>query len=158
MRMIRIIQVSLVFASLAAAPSLEAQSPEEQVLAVIDRLMTSMREADSATAAAVFHPQARLVTVDSRDGHHQVRAIAVESFVAGIGGSGRNWNERVWDPEISFDGDLALVWAKYDFLADGHFSHCGVDAFHLARTPQGWRIISIIYTRRTEGCESPPGG
>lgn len=138
--------------------TLRAQSPEEEVLAVIDALLTSMREADSATAAALFHPEARLLTLDSRQPRHEVRAIAATAFIEAIGASGGAWEERIWDPEIWFDGDLAVVWAKYDFHVDGRFSHCGVDAFHLADTPQGWKIISIIYTRRTSGCESPRGG
>jgi hypothetical protein len=154
----RVIRFSIALAALAAAPSLRAQSPEEEVLAVVDQLMASMREADTATASSLFLPEARLVAVDSREGHREVRALGFEDFVAAVGQSGGNWNERVWDPEVLFDGDLALVWAKYDFINDGRFSHCGIDAFHLARTRQGWRFISIIYSRRTAGCESPPGG
>ncbi len=135
-----------------------AQSSDGEVLAVVDRLMTSMREADSAVAASLFHAEARLVIVDSRDGQRSVRTIPAGDFTAAVGQSGGVWVERVWDPKVLFDGDLALVWADYDFHADGRFSHCGVDAFHLARTPDGWKIISIIYTRRAEGCESPPDG
>lgn len=158
MQLARVIKFGLAFAALAAAPSLRAQSPEEEVLAVVDQLMAAMREADSATASSLFLPEARLVAVDSREGHREVRALGFEDFVAAIGQSGGDWNERVWDPEVLFDGDLALVWAKYDFLIDDRFSHCGVDAFHLARTEQGWRFISIIYSRRSAGCESPPDG
>jgi hypothetical protein len=35
---------------------------------------------------------------------------------------------------------------------DGEFSHCGVDAFILVLTEDGWRILSIADTRTTEGC------
>lgn len=51
---------------------------------------------------------------------------------------------------------LATVWAPYAFYLDGRLSHCGVNAFQLIRRPQGWRIVSLIDTRRTEGCEIPP--
>jgi hypothetical protein len=137
---------------------LQAQSPEDEVLAVINALLISIREADSATAATLFHPEARLVVLDSRQARHEVRTVSASRFIESIGASAGVWEERVWDPEISFDGGLALVWTNYDFHAAGRFSHCGVDAFHLVDTAEGWKIISIIYTRRTSGCESPPGG
>jgi len=64
----------------------------------------------------------------------------------------------MWDPNVLIHKEIAVVWAKYDFHREGKFSHCGVDAFNLVKTPEGWKISGIIYTVEKEGCgESPIG-
>ena len=47
---------------------------------------------------------------------------------------------------------LASVWVPYEFYLGDKFSHCGVDAFHLARFEDGWKIIGLADTQRREGC------
>ncbi len=57
---------------------------------------------------------------------------------------------KVWDPKILIHKEIAVVWTKYDFHREGKFSHCGVDAFNLIKTPEGWKISGIIYTVEKE--------
>ena len=70
--------------------------------------------------------------------------------------------ERMWDPTVTIHGTIATVWTPYDFHIDGEFSHCGIDAFSLVRTDEGWRIASIVWTVEPTGCPpsplGPPGG
>jgi len=54
--------------------------------------------------------------------------------------------------------EIAVVWTKYDFHREGKFSHCGVDAFNLIKTQEGWKISGIFYTVEKEGCEEGPLG
>jgi len=60
--------------------------------------------------------------------------------------------ERMWNPEVRIRGFIASVWTPYDFWSDGKFSHCGVDAFNLIKTDEGWRIAGGTYTVERE-CE-----
>lgn len=64
--------------------------------------------------------------------------------------------ERFWDPEILIRRDLAVVWTPYDFFLNREFSHCGVDAFTLVKTDEGWRIATTVYTVEVTGCDEPP--
>ena len=157
MRRLLAIAIALAF-QLGPSSSLAAQSEDEEVLEVIQTLFRGMRSADTLLVRSTLHTDARIVAIDSREGRRGSRAITPEEFVAAVGGSEGRWDERIWSPEIRFDGDLALVWAPYDFHVDGRFSHCGVDGFSLIRTEAGWKIVSIVYTRRSEGCEGPPEG
>jgi hypothetical protein len=50
------------------------------------------------------------------------------------------------------------VWAKYAFFLGDRFSHCGIDAFQLHQTADGWKIFQLTDTQRSEGCEMPPSG
>jgi hypothetical protein len=64
----------------------------------------------------------------------------------------QRWEERLLDYKVQIDGNLAHVWTPYEFWFNGEFSHCGANAFTLARTDSGWKIIHIIDSRRRESC------
>ena len=35
------------------------------------------------------------------------------------------------------------------------FSHCGANSFQLMKGADGWKIVYLVDSRRTEGCEIP---
>jgi Putative lumazine-binding len=125
--------------------------PERQaVLATIHRLFDGMRNGDSAAVRAAFHPSAYLATALQSPTGPVLRVDTLEAFVRAVGSP--------HDEEVRIDGPLATVWTEYSFFAGARFSHCGVDAFQLARTGEGWRIIALTDTRRREGCRDGGGG
>jgi hypothetical protein len=143
---------------LAGARPLSAQEASEAaVLEVVDRLFEGMRTADSAAVRAVFHPEARMVSTGERDGRPVAQYASVDGFIKAVGGATAPWNERIYDPEVRIDGNLATVWTFYTFHVGDQFSHCGVNAIQLAWTGDGWKIIHITDTRRREGCDPPNG-
>ena len=56
--------------------------------------------------------------------------------------------ERIHDPLVRIDHDLAVVWAPFEFVEDGKVDHCGTDLFNLIRTNGKWLIASIADTGR----------
>jgi hypothetical protein len=58
--------------------------------------------------------------------------------------------ERIHDPLIRIDHDLAVVWAPFEFLVDGKVDHCGTDLFNLVRTDGKWLIASVADTGRKD--------
>ena len=56
--------------------------------------------------------------------------------------------ERIHDPLVRIDNDLAMVWAPFEFFEDGKVDHCGTDLFNLVRTNGKWLIASIADTGR----------
>jgi len=141
-----------------AGPAPAPPAEEAAVLAVTDRLWEAMRAGDSTAARSVFYPGATMASVAPRDGVPTVQRGSVDRFVQAIGTPHDEvWNEVVWNEEVRVDGDLATAWMDYAFLLGETFSHCGVDAFHLIRTPEGWKIFHLADTRRQEPCERGPG-
>lgn len=145
-----------VLALAGAASPAAAQSETEAVLAPVRQLFDAMRSRDTAALRAAFHPEARLVTTREYQGETQVRVGTIDGFVGGVGAAPVTLDERVWDVEVRVDASLATVWAKYDFVAGGEFSHCGVDAFQLVRVAGAWKIIAIADTQRRENCWRAP--
>lgn len=68
--------------------------------------------------------------------------------------SNQVWKEVILDYSVAIDGNLAHVWTPYEFYFNETFSHCGANAFTLAKLPEGWKIIHLIDSRRREGCKA----
>ncbi len=129
----------------------------EAVLTVVHTLFDGMRARDAEVVGGVFHESARMFRAPQPGGDGTVRVGSVERFVDAVGGGTEVWDEPVWDPVVQVRDNLATVWVKYAFYLDGEFSHCGVDAFVLVRTGEGWKIAALADTSRQEDCEMPPG-
>jgi hypothetical protein len=52
------------------------------------------------------------------------------------------------DVVIDTDGEIASVNFDYSVVFDGEESHWGREMWHLVRTDDGWKIISVIWSQR----------
>ena len=140
-----------------ATPAASAAAPADEraaVLAVVRALFDAMRAGDSAGVRAVFHPDVRLTTSRMRAGQPVLEVDSLEPFVRGVGTPHTDvWDERTHDEVVLVDGTFAVAWTPYAFYAGTKFSHCGVNAFQLARTSTGWLVVALGDTRRRTGCE-----
>lgn len=138
---------------LAGQETPPATAEGRAVVQVVTDLFDAMRDRDTRALRAVFHPDARLVTVGrSEDGEAVARTTTVDDFARAIGSGDAYLDETMYDPEVRIDGDLAQLWTYYELHVDGQFSHCGVDAFQMVRSGDGWAIVHLADTRRREGC------
>jgi hypothetical protein len=148
----RIVGITLAMLCLAGM-ELQAQSEDQQVLAVVQRLFDGMRAKDTAKMRATLHPQARMVSPGTRDGATVIGVESPDRWLAGVAGATTGpFDERIRNTVVHIDGPLASVWTDYTFFVGERMNHCGVDTFHLVRTAEGWRIIDLADTRRKDGC------
>jgi Putative lumazine-binding len=131
-----------------------ASTDEAAVRAVIAQLFDGMRARDSLMVAGAFAPGAKLISSGMKKGDPAIDPITATEFASMVGkATGAKWDERIHDVTMQFDnGTLASVWAPYEFYLGDTLNHCGVDAFHVARLPEGWKIIALSDTHRREGC------
>lgn len=149
--------ILLAAAALAPTSQLRAQSAEADVLKTVRQLFDGMRKGDSSMVRAAFHADAALFTTMVREGKTIVRKDAIADFTKAVGTPHSEvWDERIWNEKVFIDGPLASVWMDYAFFLGPKFSHCGVDAFTLAKMPDGWKIITLADTRRQEPCKQGP--
>ncbi|MGH7665422.1 MAG: nuclear transport factor 2 family protein [Gemmatimonadaceae bacterium] len=152
---------SLLAAAVLATPDAHGQTapPTKQadsaaVLAAVQRTFDAMRTHDTLVLRAVFDSGARIVATSYDSlGSPRSRSLPIDRFIAAVGSATVPWNERIWNPEVRIDDNIATVWTAYDFHAGQEFSHCGTDAIQLVRRTDGWKIVHIIDTHRTAGCE-----
>lgn len=143
--------------TLAPSRQLGSDTDRAAVLAVVRTTFDAMRARDTALMRSVMDSGARLVTTASRDGSPIVRGSDMSSFIRAIGGATVKLDERIFEPEVRITDNLATVLVRYTFRANEQLSHCGYDAFQLARTTTGWKIIAIADTQRREGCTAFEG-
>lgn len=139
---------SLLLLLLLAAPA-AAQNPEPDALAVVRRLFDAMRMQDTAALRATFGPGARLIGAGvNPQGQPVARAVPIDAWLRGIAGARAPTDERIFDPELRVDQNLATVWTRYEFYAGDNFSHCGYDAFQLVNSAGQWKIVQVADTQR----------
>jgi len=121
-----------------------AQSAEEQtVLAPIYAMFEGMSNRDAVAIKAPTLPGGTMVLM--RDG--KPAQMTFETFAERVGKPGKTRiEERIHNPLIRVDNDLAVVWAPFEFLVDGKVDHCGTDLFNIVRVDGQWMIASVADT------------
>jgi len=150
----RVLLTTLALA-LVAAPRVTAQSSDhEQVRAVVKGLFDAMRTRDTSAMRAAFDSSAVLRSVGARG----VRSDAVDAWISSVATApaGLVLDERIGEPRVELDGLLATAWVPYHFYAGERFSHCGVNAFTLAKVGGAWKVLAVSDTRQREGCPASP--
>jgi len=130
------------------ASTLRAATPEEEaVIAPIHALFDALAHHDPAAFQASALPGTMFILM--RDG--KPTKTTVEAFAERIGKLDKTpIEERIHDPLVKIDNDLAVVWAPFDFLVDGKVDHCGTDLFNLVKVDGKWRIASVADTSRKD--------
>lgn len=128
--------------------SLSAATAEKQaVLAPIETLFAAMAKRDAAAIRAPLLPGGTMVLM--REG--KPVQLTFDEFAERLGKPGTTQiEERIHDPLVRVDHDLAVVWAPFEFLVDGKVDHCGTDLFNLARTEGKWMIAAVADTSRKD--------
>jgi hypothetical protein len=146
MRLISFLARAAVTGSLAC--SLHAATPEEQaVLAPVKAMFDGMAKRDAAAIKEPLLPGGTMVLM--RDG--KPVQMTLEAFADRVGRPGTaQIEERIHDPLVRIDNDLAVVWAPFEFLIDGKVDHCGTDLFNLVRKDGKWLIASVADTGRKD--------
>lgn len=137
---------------------LQAQTDQKtEVLAVVNRMFEAMRTNDSTLLKSCFTQDVRMSTIHvESSGLAQVKDGSLVQFLEAVAKpKAVVLNEPIWNEQVQIDGSLASVWVDYAFYLTNTFSHCGVDAFHLVKTADGWKIFNLVDTRRKTDCVVP---
>jgi hypothetical protein len=122
--------------------------PDSSVLAPIDAMFHGMTERDPAAIKSAALPGTILVLM--RDGKPE--QMTIDAFADHFSKPSKaHLEERIHDPLVRTDHDLAVVWAPFEFLVDGKPDHCGTDLFNLVQTGGKWLIAGIADTG-TKAC------
>jgi Putative lumazine-binding len=124
-----------------------ARQDEKAVLAPTQAMFDCMAHRDAAAIKAPWLPGGVLVVVQSG----VLSQFTVEFWANRVATSGTTHiEERIHDPEVRIDHDLAIVWAPFNFYIDGKLDHCGRDLFSLNQKNGKWQIVALAATTRTD--------
>jgi len=136
----------------------QAQNTEtDSIMKVVNQVFEAMRTNDSTLLKSCFVDNPNTFTVyTSKEGEVNLATDNFQKFIDAVGRpKDQVWNEPIWNEKVEIDGPLASVWVDYAFYVDDQFSHCGVDAFHLVKKEDKWKIFHLVDTRRRSDCTVP---
>jgi hypothetical protein len=148
-RTLALLAVVLLGSSIPAIAQ-DSATRKAEVMTAVQKLFDGMRARDTLGLAQVLDPAARLVTTFGTSAAPDMDVTPVPAFIHIVATAepGQLLDERIGDPVVELEDNLATVWVKYRFYIGERFSHCGVDAMQLAKTTNGWQIIALADTRR----------
>ncbi|WP_295636067.1 hypothetical protein, partial [Novosphingobium sp.] len=128
-------------------------SEEGQVMVPVNAALAAIGARDAVALGQTMRSDATTTTATATEGAtatiaHKTR----DEFLARFGPGAERFEERLADPAIEIDGNIAMVWGRYTFLIDGKVHHCGYDHFDLIRDSAGWKIQNLTWSSRTTGC------
>jgi len=125
---------------------------EGEVLAPIDALFAAFAAGDAAAMLRQVYPDGRVTAIGPRpDGADGLRQLSWTEFAPRIKPEAA-FEERISDPAIDIDGDIAMVWAPFTVRRGGQLRSCGVDHFDLVREAGRWKVMNFTFSSRTTGC------
>jgi hypothetical protein len=137
--------------ALAAAPVPSAD--EAAALAAADQLLGRLTGKDPAAMEALTLPEGGATAVAvGQDGKPVLRHFTWAEFFAHLPKDKPVVEEHMRNPLVRVDGDVAMVWGRYEVTVDGRFLHCGTDHFDLVRLDGRWRILNITWNQTRQGC------
>jgi hypothetical protein len=123
-----------------------ARSDEHSVLVPVNALFDGMAKRDASAIEASAIPGATFVSMQ----YGTLNQITFEQFAQRVGAGTTHIDERIHDPLVRVDNDLAMVWAPFEFRIDGKLDHCGTDLFSLVHNNGKWLIGSLAATLRKD--------
>jgi hypothetical protein len=138
---------------LAPAQALPPPTRDERsILAPVNRLLAAIASGDRQALLAEVRPEGGATAVFDLAGRHKVSRESWAEFSTSIGGGPNTIAERLIDPAVEVDGDIAMVWSNYIFTTNGQVQHCGVDHFDLVRENGVWKILNATWSERDADC------
>jgi hypothetical protein len=132
-------------------------SERDAVLKAVQMFFDTMTARDVDAMRRIMVPRGHFHAMDMRTPKIDPVLLSTEEALAGLQKTKYTSRERIWNPEVRVHGLIATVWAPYDLWVDGKYSHCGVDAFDLIKTTDGWKIAGGAFTMEAKCGPSPLG-
>jgi ketosteroid isomerase-like protein len=124
----------------------------KEVLTPVNALFAAFAAGDAAAVLRQVYPDGRVTSSGRRaDGAANVRQQSWTQFVERIRPD-RGFDERISEPKIAVDGDIAMIWAPFVVRSGGKVSNCGFDHFDLIRENGVWKVMNLTFSSRTTGC------
>jgi len=133
-------QVAFVLTAAGAGYQEKSLTPEEKaVLTPLQKVLDGIASRDKEAIRSQLLPGGIATLI--RNG--QIQQLSFDAFVDRIPGGTQRLEERIYDPLIRIDDDIAVIWVPYEFLIDDVPDHRGTDIVHLVRQNGRWLIASL---------------
>ena len=129
---------------------------EDEAKQIIDTFFEGFHKGDTVQMKSVMASKVVMQTAyTDGKGKNHLKEDSIDGLLTAIANrpETQKWEERLLSYSVQIDGNLAHVWTPYEFWFNDSFSHCGANAFTLAKMDDGWKIIHLIDSRRKSSCK-----
>jgi hypothetical protein len=127
-------------------PAAQALPEEKAVIARLQAFLDGIAKRDKAVLTEQLLPGGSATLM--RDG--KPLQMGFDALVERLSTPGTDTREeRIYEPLVRIDNDIAMIWARYEALRNGKVDHCGTDIVNLVKVGDHWLISSIGDTSRT---------
>ena len=136
----------------AANPVPFEEADTTAVMTPINAVFAAIVVGDAETVMTHVYPEGRVTATGMRaSGVSGIRSQSWSDFSKRITPEG-SFEERIIDPAIEIDGDVAMVWARFVVRRQGKVNNCGFDHFDLIRENGVWKVMNLSFSSRMTGC------
>jgi hypothetical protein len=116
-----------------------SQVEERAVLATLQALLDAIADRDHDAMRATLMPDGGATHARGDTVTHARLSDLPDRIKAGP----ERLEERIHDPLVRIDHDIAMAWAPYDFLIDGEVHHWGTNIVSFLKVDGRWLISGI---------------
>ncbi len=125
---------------------------DKAIAATVDALLATLETGDAPALLKLVYPDGRVTGRGTFvGGTSGLRSRSFTEYAARMT-PGSGFIERITQPVIEQDGDVAMVWAPFTIQMGGSLVSCGFDHFDLVRENGQWKVVNLTFSSRTEGC------
>ena len=140
--------ILILLAAAGCASNPKPRTPEEkEVIAPLQGLLDGLAARDRNMIAAQLLPGGTATLMRSG----KPVQMPFDEFADRLSTPGTDTREeRIYDPVVHLDINIAYIWTRYDFLLNGKLDHCGTDSASLVKVNGRWLIASLADTSRAD--------
>ncbi|QWT21678.1 nuclear transport factor 2 family protein [Bacillus sp. NP157] len=142
--LIRMLGLAACLVAAAPAVAADAAGTNAAVLAPLHAFFDGMAKSDQVAMRAVVQPEGSVALLRK----DKLVRMSLGDFVDHIKPGKDAIEERIHDPVVEVDDNLAMIWTPYEFLVNGQVKHCGTDLVHLVKLDGRWVIAGIADNSR----------
>ena len=136
----------------SANPPSHLDADAKAVLVPVNALFAAFEAGDATAMLRHVYPDGRVTASGMRgDGAFNLRQQSWTQFAERIKPDDA-FQERIVDPVIEIDDDIAMVWGAFVVRVRGEVSNCGVDHFDVVRENGVWKVMNLTFSSRTTDC------
>ncbi|UCH92371.1 MAG: nuclear transport factor 2 family protein [Candidatus Aminicenantes bacterium] len=143
----------LVLTGLLNGAGTPAPAEKEKVIAVVQQLLDVLETGDIQKGKHTVIPGAYLAAVHEENSENPVNYRTFDEFFYSLAQSKDRRKETMSGVKVIIHKKIALVRADYKLFLNSQLHHCGVNAFTLIKEKGAWKIVNVVYTFETRGCE-----
>ena len=120
----------------------------------VNQFFKILETKDTVLYNTLVYPNAQIWTIRPQQGASKIAMRSFSDDMISLVATKPEIEEKPMSYEVKVHNNIAIVWVPYTLNLSGKFSHCGVDVFTLLKAPEGWKIVSSVYSVESGGCAS----